>query len=152
MGYFNNGAVKYYDKNYNGEMNYKSMAFQIPLSIHFLIVEKKDFKTNIYGGILWENMYSNILSPIITIEYLPNIPPQEALDQIDAFEKKTIGTPIFAPKDPAFSTSNIGSLFGFGCSYKKIGFDVGMNNPIRNYTSVQYKNSSITFNVRYQIK
>lgn len=150
-GSFDGLTYTSYYKYYYRKFDYKTLAFQIPLSLNYTVFQKKDFKFIAYVGILWENMSM----PKIKVSNTSNwdkLPPSSIVEETALAEKTDRFFPKYQPTESSFTRSNIGSLYGFRCSYKKIGLDIGMNNPIRNYTSVQYKNTSTTFNIRYQIK
>lgn len=149
--YNTNNEIERFNKVFYRTFNYQSTAFQIPLSLHLNLIQKQDFKTNIYAGFLWENLTS-INIDVENTSMWDKLPPQNIVDEEAIYEKTTGYLPDYKTDLSYFSKSNIGSLLGVGCSYKKIGIDIGINSPIRNYTSVQYKNASITFNIRYQIK
>jgi hypothetical protein len=151
-GYYNsNNVFERFNKSYFRAYNYQSTALQIPLTLHAIILQKSNFKVNIYAGVLWENILSLKLNVVNTSEW-DSLPPKFLFDDEAAKQANPNYLSGYKYDENSFTRSNIGSVFGLGCSFNKIGVDLGMNNPIRNYTSVQYKNSSITFNVRYQIK
>ena len=146
-GYFD--GTKFYNltKVFYAHYNNHSVLLQIPLSLHAVVFQKNDFKTNIYASLLWEYVLSSKTFTSNSEAWEPIVPPQNILDEVIS---PRINNFVYASEDsnPKY---NIGTVFGVGSSYKKFGIDLGINTSTRLFTSVQYRSPSLTLNLRYQI-
>jgi len=143
-------SYKNFYKYYYREFNHRSTALQIPLSINFILFQKNQFKSSIYIGFFWENVLSHKLEVVDSYTWMPDTPPQSILDEVKTVENKYI--PSYSKSESAYVKYGVGLIYGVGLSYKKFGIDIGMNNPIRAYNSVQYSNRSLTLNIKYRLR
>lgn len=143
-----NGNVIISDLIYSGEYEDKSFALQIPLSLHLIVYQKHNFKSNVHCGFFWENMFKHNVSSVFNSKWNTPNPPEAAIKESEISKKQ------FNYKfedDLGFRKSNVGATVGLGISVNKIGFDISLNSPVRVYNSSQYKIPSFCFNMSYQL-
>lgn len=146
--YYDGENFTIYNKNYKLHVDHKTLAIQFPLSLHVVVFQKNNFKANVYAGLYMENIISHKITQEPTGDWKPDNPPDKILEE--AAKKEKTFTYGYSRTYDLFTKNNIGSIFGLGLNYKKVGIDLGMNNPIRQYEKLQFKNQSWLVNLRYQ--
>jgi hypothetical protein len=150
---YKGGIFTPYEKLYQITSDYESNAIQIPVSLHFVLYQKNNFKSNINFGIIWENMFHHKkIVNFITSWKSNNTPPDDIIIDVTKVEKYYNIFLIDERDNDIFTKNNVGYFTGLGFSVKKIGIDFSYNISDRTYGSVQYQVPSFMANLRYQIK
>lgn len=143
-------GAKDYTLYFYNKFNHEILAIQIPLALHIDIVKIKNFRTNIYAGLIFEQALRYDVKETRSIKWEPVIPTQDVLDNANKYIYNSEGGTF-----EGVNKTTYGGMIGVGVNYRRIGIDINYNGTERTFQSgpgvIHYKMPSFMMNLRFQL-